>query len=165
MKTFVRSSMASLRGILFIFLLLLATAHSQMFFPHPVFGGSNGKDGKLHLPGITIRNPFAGSDDDDDRDIFKVNDPGGKPPLETDYKGLWELVSKDSGANAMHVNLLPNNKVVMYDATAFHMSTIRLPNGECFPFKTDQGAEREDCWCHAVVYDIDTAQIRPLKVH
>jgi len=58
-----------------------------MFFPHPVFGGSNGKDGKLHLPGITIRNPFAGSDDDDDRDIFKVNDPGGKPPLEV--CGSW----------------------------------------------------------------------------
>lgn len=154
--TFDRSSMASLRGTFFIFPILLATVHSQLLSPHPSFGGSNGNDGKLHLPGITIGNPFAGD--------VKVNDPGGNLPLETDFKGLWELVSTDSGANAMHINLLPNNKVIMFDATAFHMSTIKLPNGECFPYKTDQGVEKQDCWCHAVEFDIVTAQIRPLKV-
>jgi hypothetical protein len=152
--------MASLRGTFFIFPILLATVHSQLLSPHPLFGGSNGNDGKLHLPGITIGNPFPGAGGGN----VKVNDPGGNPPLETDFKGLWELVSIDSGANAMHINLLPNNKVIMYDATAFHMSTIKLPNGECFPYKTDQGVEKQDCWCHAVEFDIDTAQIRPLKV-
>lgn len=146
---------------LFILPLLLVTAHSQFFLPHPLFGGSGDHEdnsGGLRIPGLTITQPQDGGFASTGFGMFSA-------ALKSDYKGAWELVSLDSGANAMHVNLLPNNKVIMYDATAFRMSTLKLPNGECIPYNDDRGNPNQDCWCHAVEFNIDTAAIRPLKVH
>lgn len=88
---------------------------------------------------------------------------GKHPEFETDYKGKWELVSKSSGASAMHMILLPTNKAIMYDATVFGPSEIPLAKGNCRPVP---GKPKElDCWAHAVEYDIETAELRPLKVY
>ncbi|KAG6658435.1 aldehyde oxidase GLOX1-like [Carya illinoinensis] len=171
--------MAALRLLSLLIMLplfLAISAHSQFFYPHPSSGGGPGLQvhRKLREPklpaGIPIPNTSAGKPSSTTHDHFKSPDQVDKnqenpASPETAFKGLWELFSNDSGANAMHINILPNSKVIMYDAIAFHMSTIKLPNGECIPFKDERsGFELQDCWAHAVEFDIDTAKIRPLKV-
>lgn len=157
------SSMAALLRTFIVFPLLLVTVHSEFWFPNPFRGSNDDQDKNLgfKLPGITI--PILGSDGIGS-DTDKV-DQGANPPFETDYKGLWMLLSADSGANAMHVNLLPNNKIIMFDATAFRMSTLKLPNGECIPYKDDKKRDKEDCWSHGVEFDYNTGYKRTLKVH
>lgn len=93
-------------------------------------------------------------------------DPNATPDLPTNFKGKWDIVSKNSGVSAMHIILLPNNKVIMYDASAFRISDIKLPNGECVPFKDkNTNKELQDCWSHGVEFDVfNKAKIRPLKV-
>lgn len=100
-----------------------------------------------------------------DSDLNSQLDPNAKTDLSTDFRGSWDLVSKNSGVSGMHIILLPNNKLIMYDASAFHISDIKLPNGQCVPF-TDKGTNKQlaDCWAHGVEFDINTAEIRPLKM-
>lgn len=93
-----------------------------------------------------------------------VVDARAQPDFPTQFAGAWEVVNIDSGVSAMHLNLLPNNKMIMYDASAFHISNIKLPNGQCLPFKDDKGVPGNDCWSHAVEYDVETNAVRPLKV-
>lgn len=109
--------------------------------------------------GVVPADPKAGPEGGD-----AIPDAPPQPDFPTKYMGAWEVVSKDSGVSAMHVNLLPNNKVIMYDASAFHISNIKLPNGECLPFKDDKGVALQDCWAHGVEYDADKNTVRPLKV-
>jgi len=158
--------MAALRLLSLLIMLPLFLAISD----HPSSGGGplkvHRKLREPKRPGIPIPNPLTGrSSSTSTHDHFASPAQENPASPETAFKGLWELFSKDSGANAMHINILPNNKVIMYDATAFHISTIKLPNGECIPYKDERsGAELQDCWSHAVEFDIDTAKIRPLKV-
>ncbi|KAA0061543.1 WSC domain-containing protein [Cucumis melo var. makuwa] len=107
---------------------------------------------KPNLPGIT----FKASPRPVDR--------SGTRDFPTTFLGTWKMVSRNSMVSAMHMNLLPNNKMIMFDASAFHISQIKLPNGKCFPFKTDQGEILQDCWAHGVEFDIETAKIRPLTM-
>ncbi|KAK7314436.1 hypothetical protein VNO77_32960 [Canavalia gladiata] len=97
--------------------------------------------------------------------MFEADAPG-KPDLETNFGGSWELISQDSGVSAMHVNLLPTNKIIVYDATIYRLSRLRYPNGvPCVPyidFNTKE--ERQDCYAHAMEYDIETNQVRALRV-
>lgn len=118
-----------------------------------------GKDGatatptaQANLPGITFQ---AGP---------KPVDESGTRHFPTNFLGTWKLVTRNSMVSAMHMNLLPNNKMIIFDASAFHISQIKLPNGKCIPFKTDQGATLQDCWAHGIEYDIETAKIRPLTM-
>lgn len=161
---------AASNSILFMLSLLLVTAqyNSQFLLPQQVFTGGfhhfKEKENEEKHDGITIPNPLTG--ESAHFGLPRFDSPVEDHAYKTDYQGLWELVSKDSGANAMHINLLPNNKIIMFDATAFHMSTMKLPNGQCFPYKDEKtGMLNQDCWCHAVEFDIDTAKLRPLKVH
>ncbi|KAG6662214.1 aldehyde oxidase GLOX1-like [Carya illinoinensis] len=160
---------AASNSILFMLSLLLVTAqyNSQFLLPQQVFTGGfhhfKEKENEEKHDGITIPNPLTG--ESAHFGLPRFDSPVEDHAYKTDYQGLWELVSKDSGANAMHINLLPNNKIIMFDATAFHMSTMKLPNGQCFPYKDEKtGMLNQDCWCHAVEFDIDTAKLRPLKI-
>ncbi|CAJ1937000.1 unnamed protein product [Sphenostylis stenocarpa] len=66
----------------------------------------------------------------------------------------------------MHINLLPTNKIIVFDAKVYRTSRIRLPEGmPCVPFR-DPGStvDKFDCFAHAVEYDIETNQVRPLQV-
>ncbi|KAL5572625.1 hypothetical protein UlMin_022222 [Ulmus minor] len=84
---------------------------------------------------------------------------------ETNYKGTWVLIAKDSGVSGMHSILLPNNKIIMYDASAFHISALKLPNNVCVPFMDKKTKKQlQDCWAHGVEFDIPTGQVRPLKM-
>ncbi|XAR67028.1 Galactose oxidase [Bertholletia excelsa] len=85
------------------------------------------------------------------------------PDFETNFMGKWEIHNDNAGVSAMQCQLLPNNKVIMYDATSLGPSTIQLqPKGNCRPVPGKPG--QVDCWAHAVEYDIETAEVRPLKL-
>ncbi|XP_024969941.1 aldehyde oxidase GLOX1-like [Cynara cardunculus var. scolymus] len=71
--------------------------------------------------------------------------------------GSWSVLLPSIGISAMHMQLLPNDRVVMYDRTDFGISNISLPDGKCRPNSTD-------CSAHSVEYDIASNSIRPLMV-
>ncbi|KAI3759196.1 hypothetical protein L6452_06815 [Arctium lappa] len=71
--------------------------------------------------------------------------------------GSWSVLLPSIGISAMHMQLLPNDRVVMYDRTDFGISNISLPNGKCRPNSTD-------CSAHSVEYDVGSNNIRPLMV-
>ncbi|XP_062088789.1 aldehyde oxidase GLOX1 [Humulus lupulus] len=124
-------------------------------------GGGNGGGGKEDK-----EKPSPGASTPADDSNNGQFDPNATPNLPTNFKGNWTIVSKNSGVSAMHIIVLPNNKVLIYDASAFHVSDIKLPNGECIPFR-DKKTHRqlEDCWSHGVEFDVlRQGKIRPLKL-
>ncbi|ERM98687.1 aldehyde oxidase GLOX1 [Amborella trichopoda] len=86
------------------------------------------------------------------------------PVYPTDFAGSWELASANTGISAMHVQLMPSGKVVMFDASVFGPSKIKLDGGRCRIDKRERRKGNNDCWAHAVEYDVDTAAVRPLMV-
>ncbi|KAJ7973821.1 Galactose oxidase [Quillaja saponaria] len=94
-----------------------------------------------------------------------VNDQGAKGDVEVDYLGKWEIHSQNSGVSAMQLNLLPTNKVILYDATSFHTSEINLPAGvPCLNYEDQDKKPAVDCFAHSVEYDVETAKLRPHRV-
>ncbi|XP_023762070.2 aldehyde oxidase GLOX [Lactuca sativa] len=71
--------------------------------------------------------------------------------------GSWSVLLPSIGISAMHMQLLPNDRVVTYDRTDFGVSNISLPNGKCRPNSTD-------CSAHSVEYDVGSNTVRPLMV-
>ncbi|KAF7147773.1 hypothetical protein RHSIM_Rhsim03G0239400 [Rhododendron simsii] len=110
----------------------------------------------------------GGTDTDDDTAATKkqvVNgNPGvAKPDFQTNYLGEWKIHSPNSGVSSMQIQLLPTNKAIMYDASNLGPSNIQLqPPGNCRPIPDRPG--QVDCWAHAVEYDVETAEVRTLKV-
>ncbi|XWS69770.1 hypothetical protein CRYUN_Cryun04dG0207200 [Craigia yunnanensis] len=70
--------------------------------------------------------------------------------------GYWQLLQSSVGISAMHVQLLPNNKVIIFDRTDFGPSNLSLPAGSFCP--------NNDCTAHSVIYDIDSNTFRPLHI-
>ncbi|KAL8158769.1 hypothetical protein V2J09_000306 [Rumex salicifolius] len=122
---------------LFFFLLLAVNCRSQFFgFPGGIggfFGGSGGDGG------------YRGQ---------------GRTPMQNDGVGNWMLFSKDSGVSAMHIQLMPNNKAIIFDATSLGKSNIQLPPNNCRFIPPNV----TDCSSHSVEFDTVTAKIRVLKV-
>ncbi|CAN1822392.1 Aldehyde oxidase GLOX1 [Linum perenne] len=80
------------------------------------------------------------------------------------YKGKWDLFTDNSGVSAMHTVLLPNcEHVLMYDATIWRISNIKLPNGECRILNEATG--EKDCFAHSVLLNIHNAELIPLMLH
>ncbi|GJZ50818.1 aldehyde oxidase GLOX1-like protein [Tanacetum coccineum] len=71
--------------------------------------------------------------------------------------GSWSVLLPSIGISAMHMQLVPNDRVVIYDRTDFGISNISLPNGKCRPNSTDYSA-------YSVEYDVGSNTIRPLMV-
>ncbi|KAI3767052.1 hypothetical protein L2E82_17133 [Cichorium intybus] len=71
--------------------------------------------------------------------------------------GVWSILLPNIGISAMHMQLLPNDRVVMFDRTDFGTSRISLPSGKCRHNSTD-------CSAHSVEYDVASNSIRPLMV-
>ncbi|KAJ0751951.1 putative glyoxal oxidase, galactose oxidase/kelch, beta-propeller [Helianthus annuus] len=69
----------------------------------------------------------------------------------------WSILLRSIGISAMHMQLLPNDCVVMYDRTDFGASNISLPEGKCRPNSTG-------CSTHSVEYDVASNSVRPLMV-
>ncbi|XP_022759206.1 aldehyde oxidase GLOX-like [Durio zibethinus] len=77
--------------------------------------------------------------------------------------GRWQLLQKSIGISAMHMQLLRNDRVVMFDRTDFGPSKLPLPNGKCRNVPSD-AALKVDCTAHSVEYDVLTNKLRALMV-
>ncbi|XP_022876050.1 aldehyde oxidase GLOX1-like [Olea europaea var. sylvestris] len=77
--------------------------------------------------------------------------------------GKWDLLRHNIGISAMHMQLLNNDKVIIFDRTDFGLSNISLPNGKCRNDPNDTAFQR-DCTAHSVEYDVALNSIRPLMV-
>ncbi|MED6169790.1 hypothetical protein PIB30_024603 [Stylosanthes scabra] len=67
------------------------------------------------------------------------------------------------GISAMHMQVLRNDKVIMFDRTDFGASRVPLSGGRCRSDSYD-AALKVDCTAHSVLYDIATNTIRPLTI-
>ncbi|XP_057722045.1 aldehyde oxidase GLOX1-like [Arachis stenosperma] len=77
--------------------------------------------------------------------------------------GEWQLLQKSIGIVGMHMQLLQNDRIVIYDRTDFGLSNLSLPNNRC------RHNQREmvvtiDCTAHSVEYDVVSNTFRPLFV-
>ncbi|CAK8533963.1 unnamed protein product [Lathyrus sativus] len=88
------------------------------------------------------------------------------PDFDTESTGKWEILSQNSGVSAMQINLMPTNKVVVYDATIYRLSRLQYPKGEpCVTYRDDTNLQNKiDCFAHSMEYDLATNQVRALKV-
>ncbi|PWA63977.1 glyoxal oxidase-related protein [Artemisia annua] len=77
--------------------------------------------------------------------------------------GRWTLLQKSTGVSAMHMQLLPNDRVIIFDRTDTGASNISLPNGKCRLDPRDT-VLKKDCTAHSVEYDVVANKIRPLMV-
>ncbi|XP_073016123.1 aldehyde oxidase GLOX [Primulina eburnea] len=84
-------------------------------------------------------------------------------PYPESTQGEWQLLHENIGISAMHMQLLRNNKVVMFDRTDFGPSNISLPRGRCRDDPNDT-ALTKDCTAHSILYDVVTNTFRPLTV-
>ncbi|XP_062022771.1 aldehyde oxidase GLOX-like [Rosa rugosa] len=85
-------------------------------------------------------------------------------PLTHSAGGKWQLLVKSVGISAMHMQLLHNDRVVMFDRTDFGKSNLPLPNGVCRNNPNDT-ALKVDCTAHSAEYDVASNKIRPLFVY
>ena len=162
--------MAHLHKVLLILTLLFLAVDARHKRHHTI------RD-RLLLPRIPFLHDYfeaehSNDDDGGNSPIFEdEKHPGGilegkKSDFEIDSIGNWELINQESGVSAMHINLLPTNKLLVYDAKVYRTSRIKLPEGvPCVPYKDDKTKEeKQDCFAHAMEYDIETNEVRPLKV-
>ncbi|TYI67021.1 hypothetical protein E1A91_D09G268800v1 [Gossypium mustelinum] len=77
--------------------------------------------------------------------------------------GSWQLLQKSIGISAMHLQLLRNDRVIMFDRTDFGPSNLPLPTGKCRNDPTDT-ALQVDCTAHSVEYDVFANKFRALTV-
>ncbi|KAG5246458.1 galactose oxidase [Salix suchowensis] len=77
--------------------------------------------------------------------------------------GSWQLLQKSIGIVAMHMQLLNNDRVVIYDRTDFGRSNLSLPDGKCRVDSSDL-VVKNDCTAHSVEYDVLANKFRPLMV-
>ncbi|RVX15297.1 Aldehyde oxidase GLOX1 [Vitis vinifera] len=77
--------------------------------------------------------------------------------------GEWQLLLKNIGITAMHMQLLHNDRVVIFDRTDFGKSNLSLPDGKCRNDPNDTVLPI-DCTAHSVEYDVATNSIRALMV-
>ncbi|KAJ4840465.1 hypothetical protein Tsubulata_029520, partial [Turnera subulata] len=75
--------------------------------------------------------------------------------------GKWKLLKRSIGVSAMHMQLLPNDRIIAFDRTNFGPSNISLPDGKCIG---DASVSTNDCYSHSVEFDPFTRAIRPLTI-
>ncbi|XP_054798231.1 aldehyde oxidase GLOX1-like [Prosopis cineraria] len=126
-----------------------------------------GPDNPINIPS----NPFG-----PDNPINRPNNPifdgkdlnldvPAKPDFETVSLGMWELLNVNTGVSAMHVQLMANNRIILYDTIIYRISRIKALPGDCIQFLDPQNVTQQDCWAHVVEYDIETNQVvRPIKI-
>ncbi|OMO58218.1 hypothetical protein COLO4_34804 [Corchorus olitorius] len=121
----------------------------------PTNDGGNTGDG-----GVFFKTDGKGNDDKGDVDTATPK-VGGGDVKSTNYKGIWELFTENSGVSAMHLVILPKiDQALMFDATIWNISKINLPP----PCRKLDDTGKEDCFAHSVLMDIETAELRPLRI-
>ncbi|RAL46223.1 hypothetical protein DM860_016656 [Cuscuta australis] len=89
----------------------------------------------------------------------------GVPSSAATAAGKWDMLRSSIGISAMHMQLLHNDRVVIFDRTEFGRSNISLPDAKCAQMEAAAGnGERIDCTAHSVEYDVAANSVRPLMV-
>jgi hypothetical protein len=78
--------------------------------------------------------------------------------------GRWDLLQGSIGVSAMHMQLLHNDRVIIFDRTDFGPSNLSLPGGRCRRDLQDR-ALQVDCTAHSAEYDVATNGFRALFVY
>ncbi|KAG5030576.1 hypothetical protein JHK82_014184 [Glycine max] len=78
-------------------------------------------------------------------------------------KGQWQLLHKNIGIVAMHMQLLHNDRVIIFDRTDFGLSNLTLPDGRCRN-NPNEMVVKTDCTAHSVEYDVVANTFRALFV-
>ncbi|XP_023742404.1 aldehyde oxidase GLOX [Lactuca sativa] len=76
--------------------------------------------------------------------------------LQDPTKGKWKLLKKSIGVSAMHMALLPNDRIITFDRTDFGPSNITFPAEKCPPIL--------DCYAHSVEFYPSKRGVRPLTI-
>lgn len=77
--------------------------------------------------------------------------------------GQWQQLQKNIGIVAMHMQLLHNDRIVIFDRTDFGLSNLSLPNGKC-RHDPKETTVKTDCTAHSVEYDVKSNTFRALFV-
>ncbi|KAJ7957834.1 Galactose oxidase [Quillaja saponaria] len=77
--------------------------------------------------------------------------------------GQWQLLQPSIGIVAMHMQLLSNDRVIIYDRTDFGLSNLSLPDGRCRN-NPNELAVKVDCTAHSVEYNVASNTFRALFV-
>ncbi|CAD6202977.1 unnamed protein product [Miscanthus lutarioriparius] len=78
--------------------------------------------------------------------------------------GRWDLLQSSIGVSAMHMQLLHNDRVIIFDRTDFGRSNLSLPDGRCRVNPRERVLPRGDCTAHSAEYDVAANAFRPLSV-
>ncbi|CAI0412892.1 unnamed protein product [Linum tenue] len=95
--------------------------------------------------------------------LLTKSQPGRTNPPSSASQGQWRLLQSNLGISPMHMQLLHNNKVVMFDRTDSGRSNLTFSDGRC-RFDPDDTQLQIDCTAHSVLYDVTTNKIRPLTI-
>ncbi|CAM0872356.1 unnamed protein product [Alopecurus aequalis] len=77
--------------------------------------------------------------------------------------GRWDLLQRSIGLSAMHMQLLHNDRVIIFDRTDFGLSNLSLPDGHCRRNPRERVVP-VDCTAHSAEYDVASNTFRPLTV-
>uniref|UniRef100_A0ACD5YWM0 Uncharacterized protein n=1 Tax=Avena sativa TaxID=4498 RepID=A0ACD5YWM0_AVESA len=77
--------------------------------------------------------------------------------------GRWDLLQRSIGVSAMHMQLLHNDRVIIFDRTNFGRSNLSLPDGRCRRNPRDL-ALPVDCTAHSAEYHVAPNTFRPLSI-
>ncbi|XP_022751712.1 aldehyde oxidase GLOX1-like [Durio zibethinus] len=165
---------------LYILPLLFVSGNCQFLFPFlhhfnkPIHSNHVGGGGYIEPNAggfFPVDGGFAAKGGDDNLESFKIDDGSADQKkkkgnanvsVETKYKGKWKLFTQNAGVSAMHLILLPKiDQALMFDATVWKQSKLKLPGPPC---RQVEGTNEQDCFCHSVLLDIETAKIRPLRL-
>ncbi|WVZ56321.1 hypothetical protein U9M48_006869 [Paspalum notatum var. saurae] len=78
--------------------------------------------------------------------------------------GRWDLLQRSIGVSAMHMQLLHNDRVIIFDRTDFGQSNLSLPDGRCRVNPRERVLPSGDCTAHSAEYDVAANAVRPLFV-
>ncbi|XVF63747.1 hypothetical protein PTKIN_Ptkin09bG0111300 [Pterospermum kingtungense] len=83
--------------------------------------------------------------------------------LTTTAGGSWQVLQKSIGVSAMHMQLLRNDRVIVFDQIDFGPSNLPLPKGKC---RNDSNYTvlKVDCTAHSVEYNVVNNKFRALMV-
>ncbi|PIN17021.1 Galactose oxidase [Handroanthus impetiginosus] len=124
--------------------------HSRPLRPPDIFYSSTSPS-RFHQPHIST-SLFLSTFSLPSTSHYSATVPGG---------GEWTLLQQSVGVSAMHMQLLYDNKVIIFDRTDFGASNLTLPAGKC---RYNDEAISEDCTAHSLLYDIASNAYRPLSV-
>ncbi|GMI88574.1 GALACTOSE OXIDASE-LIKE 6 [Hibiscus trionum] len=159
------------RGFIILPLLFIYGNSQGLLFPNPFhhigkpivdFKDSQFSEGIFGSAPLVVGDDGSAANGDDDVSASEASVDASLVSAQTTFKGSWELFVENAGVSAMHLVLLPKiDQALMFDATVWKISKLKLPGPPC---RKIEGTNKEDCWCHSILMDVETGNIRPLRI-